>query len=142
MPGKMTTEEAYAYIDAKPGRITLTTIGRDGYPHSLPIGYFRMGDEVFLGGRAGTQKMLNAERNAKVSLLLESGETMQDIKGLMIQGEATVISAADDVLPLAREAARQRGAPADRLPEQAPPGAAFIRVTPRKMISWDYARES
>lgn len=140
MPGKFTTEEAYAYIDAKPGRITLTTIGRDGYPHSVPIGYFRIGDEVFLGGRAGTQKMLNVERNPRVSLLLESGETMQDIKGLMIQGEATVVSAPDELLRLAREAARQRGAPEDRLPTQPPAGAAFVRVTPRKMISWDYAR--
>ena len=141
MPATMTKEEAHAYLDSKPGWIVLTTIGADGYPHSVPIGYFRIGDEVFLGGRAGTQKMLNVERNPRVSLLLESGETMQNIKGLMIQGEASVVSEPEELLRLAREAARQRGAPEDRLPTEPPAGAAFVRVTPRKMISWDYARE-
>jgi hypothetical protein len=90
MPGKLTLEEMRAYLDSRPGWITLTTIGRDGYPHSVPIGYFRLGDEVYVGGRAGTQKMKNAARNPKVTLLLDSGTTMRDIKGLMIQGDATV----------------------------------------------------
>ena len=55
-------------------------------PHSIPIGYFRDGDTVYVGGRAGTQKTKNVERNPNVSLLLQSGSSMQDIKGLMIQG--------------------------------------------------------
>ena len=44
MPASLTPDEARAYIDSRPGWIILTTIGRDGMPHSLPIGYFRAGD--------------------------------------------------------------------------------------------------
>ena len=91
MPGKLTTQEVLEFLDSRPGWITFTTIGNDGYPHSIPIGYFRDGPDVLIGGMDKTQKILNVERNSKVSLSLESGSTMQDIKGVLIQGEGTVV---------------------------------------------------
>lgn len=138
----MSLDEVHAFLDEKPGWITLTTIGRDGYPHSVPIGYFRLGEEVYLGCRPGTQKVKNIERDSRVSLSLESGTTMSDIRGIMIQGDARIYTSADDVLRLSREAARQRGVPEDELPVEPRPNAAYIGVTPRKIISWDYSRES
>jgi PPOX class probable F420-dependent enzyme len=140
MPAKLTKDEAHAYLDSRPGWIILTTIGRDGRPHSVPIGYFRVGDEVYIGCRAGTQKLKNIERNPNVTVLLQSGDSMQNIKGLMIQGTATVLTAPDDLLRLGREAAKWRGVPEEQWPKEARPGAAYIRVTPAKMISWDYSR--
>ena len=136
----MTREEVHAFLDSKPGWIVLTTIGRDGYPHSVPIGYFRVGDEVYVGCRDNTQKVLNVRRNPKVSLSLEAGSTMRDIKGVLIQGEATVYTTPDDLLRLSREAARQRGVPDDQLPTVPRPGSAYIGVRPVKIISWDYAK--
>lgn len=141
MPAKLTKDEAHAYIDSRPGWIILTTIGPNGRPHSVPIGYFRVGDDVYVGGRAGTQKMKNAERNPNVTLLLQSGDSMQNIKGLMIQGTGTVFTQPDDLLRLGREAAKWRGVPEDQWPKEARPGAAYIRVSPDKIISWDYSRE-
>jgi PPOX class probable F420-dependent enzyme len=140
MPGTMTDDEVNAFLDSRPGWIVLTTIGRDGYPHSVPIGYFRIGDDVCIGCRAGTQKVRNIERNSRVSVMLESGSTMQDIKGVIIQGDATVITEPDEVLPLMRQAARHRGTPEANLPTEARPGTAYIRVRRRKVISWDYGK--
>jgi nitroimidazol reductase NimA-like FMN-containing flavoprotein (pyridoxamine 5'-phosphate oxidase superfamily) len=136
----LSKDEAQAFLDSKPGWIALTTMSRNGYPHTVPIGYFRLGDEVYIGCRAGTQKLKNIERDPKVSLMLESGNSMQDIKGLVIQGDASVITDPDGVLRLAREAARLRGTPEDQLPEAPSPTAAYIRVAPRKYISWDYGK--
>jgi nitroimidazol reductase NimA-like FMN-containing flavoprotein (pyridoxamine 5'-phosphate oxidase superfamily) len=110
-------------------------------PHSIPIGYFRSGDDVYVGGRAGTQKMRNVQRNPNVSLLLQSGGSMQDIKGLMIQGRGTVLESSDDLLQAARDAAKWRGVPEAQWPTEARPGSAYIRVTPTRLISWDYSRE-
>ncbi len=140
MPATLTLDEAHAYLDSKPGWIILTTIGRDGMPHSVPIGYFRLGDDVYVGCRAGAQKLKNIERNPNVSLLVQSGGSMQDIKGVMIQGTGVVFTSDDDILRLSREAARVRGVPEEQLPSEARPGAAYIRVQPRKIISWDYSR--
>ena len=141
MPASLTKEEAYEFLDSRPGWIILTTVGRDGFPHSVPIGYFRLGDEIYVGGRAGTQRTKNVERNPHVSLLIESGRTMQEIKGLMIQGNADVITEPQELLPLTREAARQRGTPEEELPTESRPGIAYIRVRPHRFISWDYSRE-
>jgi general stress protein 26 len=106
----------------------------------VPIGYFRVDEEIYIGCRAGTQKLKNIERNPNVTVLLQSGDSMQNIKGLMIQGTATVLTAPDDLLRLGRDAAKWRGVPEEQWPKEARPGAAYIRVTPAKMISWDYSR--
>ncbi|MEX1254717.1 MAG: pyridoxamine 5'-phosphate oxidase family protein [Dehalococcoidia bacterium] len=141
MPAKLTKDEAHAFLDSRPGWLVLTTIGRNSYPHTIPVGYFRMGDDVYTGGRAGTQRLKNIERNPKVSALVESGKTMQEIKGLMIEGDAELVTEPSEVLPLMREAARQRGTPDDQFPTAARPGVAYIRIRPRRYVSWDYSRE-
>lgn len=140
MPGKMTRDEVHAFLDSRPGWIALTTMSASGHPHTIPIGYFRQGDRVYMGCRAGTQKLKNIERNPKVSLMLESGSTMQDIKGVCIQGEGRVITEPSEMLPLLRASMAARGVPDDQLPTEARPGAAYIEVTPSKIISWDYAK--
>ena len=140
MPAKLSKDEVNAFLDSKPGWIALTTMSKDGYPHTVPIGYFRLGDDVYIGCRAGSQKLKNIERDPKVSLMLESGGSMQDIKGVVIQGEATVTTDGAELLRLTREAAAKRGVPEAQLPAQPPPGAAYIRVVAKKYLSWDYSR--
>lgn len=141
MSAPMTPQEIHAFLDSKPGWIVLSTIGRDGYPHSVLLGYFRLGDDVYMGCRAGTQKVVNIERNPQVSLVLESGRTMRDIKGVMIQGQARVYTDAENLLRLRREAERLRGVPEAERSQEAPVGSAYIQVAPRRVISWDYGRE-
>ena len=63
MPATLTKEEAHDFLDSPPGWLILTTVGKDGYPHSIPIGYFRLGDDIYVGGRTGTQRIKNVERN-------------------------------------------------------------------------------
>ncbi len=142
MPVSLTKEEAHDFLDGRPGWLIFTSIGKGGYPHSVPIGYFRQGDDIYLGGRAVTQRLKNVQRNPKVSALIESGKSMQDIKGLMIQGDADLAEEPDEVLPLLRESARRRGTPDDKLPREAPPGVAYIRIRPKKYVSWDYSRQA
>jgi len=140
MPATLTPDEVNAFLDSRPGWLILTTIGRDGYPHSVPLGYIRDGDAIYIGSRTTTQRLKNVERNPKVSLMVESGSTMADIKGVIIQGDATIIREPDEVLSLLREAGRRRGTPEELLPAEPRPDVAYIRVTPRKTISWDYSR--
>ena len=139
MPRKMSIKEAHEFLDSKPGWIALTTIGEDGYPHTVPLGYFRLGDDILMGVRGNTRKLRNIQDNPKVSLLLESGNSMQDIKGLMVQGTATVHSNPEETLNYAREAARLRGIPEQDLPTEARQGAAYIKVSPTRFRSWDYS---
>ncbi|MEM7142496.1 MAG: pyridoxamine 5'-phosphate oxidase family protein [Actinomycetota bacterium] len=138
MPSSLDDDAFDAFLDTKPGWIVLTTITPDGYPHSVPLGYFREGDRVYCGCVDGTAKIRHIEQNPKVSLVIESGSTMSDIKGAMVQGTATVRRDPETVLALMRTGAAQRGVADADLPTQARPGAAFIDVAIERRISWDY----
>lgn len=141
MPAKLTKEEAHEFIDRGARWIYLTTIGKNGYPHTVPIGHFRIGDEIYAGGHLGTQRLANVARNTKVSALFEAGSSMQDIKGVLVQGDASVVSEPAEVLKLMRASMSRRGVPDDQLPTEPRPNVAYIKITPRKYISWDYSRE-
>src|SRR4030095_8071331 len=141
MPAHMTDQEVKAFLDTKPGWIVLSTLGRGGYPHSVPLGYFRLGDDVYIGCRAGTQKLKNIERNPNVSLLLESGATRKDRRGVRSQGQATVHTDPETALRLSREAARLRGVAEDALPREPRPGGACIQVERSLRSPASHARE-
>ena len=105
----MTESEAWEYIESKPGWIALSTNGHDGFPHTVPIGYFVSGGSIFIGCLDSTQKVKNVERNQKISLTLESGETMADIKGVLIKANAEIIRDDEARIAISQLAARQRG---------------------------------
>lgn len=138
MKRSLTDKEFEQFFEDHNGWIILSTIDASGFPHSLPIGYFTHDGKVYCGTRDNTQKIRNIEKNPKVSLLIESGTTMRDIKGAMIQGNARVIRAEEEALHCAQIAAKARGVEEKDLPSKANPGAAYIEITPVNKISWDY----
>ena len=139
MPRKLSDEQIAAYLDSRPGWAVLSTIDKDGFPHSVPLGYFRLGTDIVMGVRDGTRKVANVENNPNVSVLLEDGSSMADIRGVMVQGRARIVREPSEAVQLAREGARARGVPESEWPTAPRPGAAYIRVTPVRTLSWDYS---
>ena len=139
MPRQMSKEEALAFIDSAPGWATLSSIGMDGYPHSIPIGWFRVHKKIFMGCIDQTQKVKNIERNQKISVCIESGSTMRDIKGVLLRGNASIVRAPEDRLALSIIAAKSRGVEKKDLPKVASPTGVYIELSDFKITSWDYA---
>jgi nitroimidazol reductase NimA-like FMN-containing flavoprotein (pyridoxamine 5'-phosphate oxidase superfamily) len=139
MPRKLNDDEVETLLDSRPGWAALSTIDKDGFPHTVPLGYFRIGRDVVMGVRDGTRKVANVESNPKVSVMLEDGSTMSDIRGVMIQGHARIVREPDEALQLARDGAKARGVPESEWPSAARPGSVYIRVSPERILSWDYS---
>ena len=139
MPRQLSDEEIEAYLDSRPAWAILSTIDHDGFPHSVPLGYFRLGRDIVMGVRDRTRKVANVERNPNVSVLLEDGSSMADIRGVLLQGRARIVREHGEALQLAREGARARGVPEFEWPTAPREGAAYIRVTPVRTVSWDYS---
>jgi len=139
MPRKLTDEEIEAFLDSRPGWAMLSTIDSGGFPHTVPLGYFRLGHDIVMGVRDRTRKVANIEADPKVSVMLEDGSSMADIRGVLLQGHARIVRAPADRLALAREGARMRGVPESEWPTEARPGVVYIRVTPARTVSWDYS---
>ena len=139
MPRQFSDEQIQAYLDSRPSWAMLSTIDNGGFPHTVPLGYFRLGRDIIMGVRDGTRKVANVESNPNVSILFEDGSTMADIRGVMFQGQARIVRERTEALQLAREGARARGVPESEWPTAPRPGVAYIRMTPLKTVSWDYA---
>jgi nitroimidazol reductase NimA-like FMN-containing flavoprotein (pyridoxamine 5'-phosphate oxidase superfamily) len=139
MAKKLSDEQIEAFLDSRPGWAMLSTIDEDGFPHTVPLGYFRLGRDIIMGVRDGTRKVANVESNQNVSILLEDGSSMADIRGVMFQGHARIVRERREALELATEGARARGVPESEWPTEPRPGAAYIRVTPVRTLSWNYA---
>ncbi|MBI3927937.1 MAG: pyridoxamine 5'-phosphate oxidase family protein [Armatimonadetes bacterium] len=131
----MLDADALAFLESEPDWMVLSTLGRDGSAHSVPLGYFVQNSHIYMGCRDRTQKVRNIERDSRVTLLLASSRGSAVNRGLMLRGEADILREPDMLLPLLEQAARKRGHPraAD---DPIPPGIAYIRVRPTRVIRW------
>ncbi len=98
----------------------LATIGTDGFPHVVPLGwsYNPALDTIDVGGRdlAKTKKFRNVQANPKVALVIDDVLPPWRPRCVMVRGEAEALE----------EAA---SADSKRL-------EAVIRIHPRQVINW------
>ena len=132
----MTADEVHSYLDQRGEWAILTTLHPSGFPHSVTLGYFRLGDDVYLGMNDGTQKVRNAERDPRASVLVTSSKAAGGIDGVLLQGRASIVRGRAERLALAQEAARQRGE-AD-LPATVSENGVYLKLTPERVVSWIY----
>jgi PPOX class probable F420-dependent enzyme len=137
-------DERRRYIAAAPTMI-LVSIGRDGYPHAVPM-WFVVDDDgvVYMTTYGRSQKAVNLRRNPRVALLVESGVRYDELKGVLIRGRAEVI---DDlelcVRVLSRVHAKQVGGLADGIEDLMRAQArkrVVLKLTPERITSWDHAK--
>jgi hypothetical protein len=129
----MTSEEIWDFCDSRPGWAAFTTLDEDGFPHTVAIGYFRLGEVLYCGCRAGTRKCRNLAANPKASLMLESGRTGQGLKGVLFQGPGRVIEDPAELLEIKGRLADSRGEPR---PTESAPGIAYLELRPQRIRSW------
>ncbi len=130
---ELSEAEIHQFLDSKEQWMVLTTLGPDGFPHSVPLGYFRFGSDLVSGCKPFTQKVKNIERNPKVSALFENGRGGQGLKGVLFRGRARIVRDQEEKWELKREACRQRG---EEPPHELNPDFVYIRITPQKITSW------
>src|SRR4051794_19878862 len=111
------SDSELAYLAVKPGLARLATIGADGLPHVVPLGwsYNRDLDCIDIHGRdlANTKKFRNVIANPAAALLI------------------------DDVLPPWRpRAVMIRGQAEARVDDETGANAPVIRLSPAQVLSW------
>ena len=143
----MTEEEAAAFLDEQ-RTVICATIGRDGWPHLMPLWYVVREGELWAWTYAKSQKVRNLERDPRATLQVESGTEYQELRGVMLKCEVELRRDAADVAALGREIfARYTGTSLDTLDEnvaamveaQAPKRVA-MRFAERERASWDHRK--
>ena len=145
---RMTDEECRAYIDAA-HTIIITSIGKDGAPHPMPM-WFGLEDDgaIVMSTFTKSQKIKNIERDPRVALLIESGAVYDQLKGVVIDGTAELVRDSEAVTDIlvrvnARSVDGMQDANADQI-RAAVAGTAKkrtgIRIRPQKIVSWDHSK--
>ncbi|MBT8215356.1 MAG: pyridoxamine 5'-phosphate oxidase family protein [Acidimicrobiia bacterium] len=146
----MTAEEQLAFLE-EGHTLIVTTLGSDGYPHVAPMWYFVQDGKVAFRSFTKSQKIVNLQRNPKLTVLLEVGDTYEELRGLMIKGTARLVTDPEQVLAMYGELSTRYAFVGDEpVPlEGEALEAAFGRfaakntgviVEPEKIISWDHPK--
>lgn len=77
--------------------IVLCTIGPDGAPDPVPMWFVVDGDVLWMRTYAKSQKVRNIERDARVSLLAETGDRYVELRGLQLTGPLEVDADVDRI---------------------------------------------
>ncbi len=133
-------EQAAFFRERK--KAALATIDKDGFPHVVAMNYFARDGAFYMTSYGKAQKVVNVRRNAKVALMVESGDTYAELRGVMIRGRCEILESEEAV-----RAAFEGRAEAQSTPSPAQPGAqasapkrVVLKIVPEKVISWDHRK--
>ncbi|HET9110482.1 MAG TPA: TIGR03618 family F420-dependent PPOX class oxidoreductase [Ktedonobacterales bacterium] len=143
---RMTEQEIAAYLEQ--GRtLAVATINPDGTPHLVAMWYALVDGNVAFWTYAKSQKAVNLRRDPRLTLMMESGATYDQLRGLQISGRATLVEDPEQVLALG-EAIYRRNSSVDGTltPQQMQTIARQalkrigVIVEPISIASWDHSK--
>ena len=140
----MSGEEAAAFLEQ--GRIvTCATLGRDGWPHLMPLWYVIRDGQLWSWTYRKSQKVVNLRRDARCTLQVEAGREYSELRGVMLACETVIHEDIDVVAPLGAEIAARYGG-ADLTPEleaamrKQAAKRAGLQFVERRRASWDHRK--
>jgi PPOX class probable F420-dependent enzyme len=140
---EMTSEERAAFL-AQARTAAFSTIDPWGYPHTVAMWFAMEGELAVMTTYAKSQKARNVERNPKVALMAEAGDTYDTLRGVLIRGRGELVSdPAYTLSVLKRIHEKMLGAIPDGIEEALERQArkrVVVRVHPEKISSWDHRK--
>ena len=141
----MTEAEVQQYL-ATQKVLNVATIGPSGHPHVVAMWYNVVNSEVVFWTFGKSQKIINLRRDAKMTGLIESGESYNELRGVELVGTGRIVEDFDEILAIGLAVgAKYNGA--DILSEAARP---FLEAQAHKrlgvvfdierVVSWDHSK--
>lgn len=97
----MTDDEVAAYL-AEQTVLNVATLGPTGHPHLVAMWYEVIDGKVAFWTFGKSQKVLNLRRDPRITCLVESGETYEELRGVELVGTADLVEDYDAVLAIGR----------------------------------------
>ena len=143
---KLTDEEQRELIDSE-RVVVVASMGPRGWPHLMPLWYVPRNGEIWIWTYAKSQKVKNLERDPRATLLIETGVSYQELRGIQIEAESELIRDIDRIVEYAKEMTVRygegiesvEGDAAAGLRVQAPKRVA-IRFHPKRIATWDHRK--
>ena len=135
---RLTPEEQAAFLRENP-KCALATIDKDGFPHVVAMGFYVEDGAFWMTSYAKAQKVLNIRRNPKVGLMVETGASYAELRGVTVRGACEII---EDVETVRRVMDHRRSSAESgrRGSLDSAPKRVVLKITPQKIASWDHSK--
>lgn len=146
MPGKrasikFTPEEQEVFL-ARNQKGALATLDQNGYPHVVAMNYVYRDGNFYMTSYGRAQKVVNARRNPKVALMVETGRVYNELQGVLVRGRCEIIEDASEVQVTWRKMGDVQGGKSG-VPREAAASMAkrvVMKIIPEKFTSWDHTK--
>jgi nitroimidazol reductase NimA-like FMN-containing flavoprotein (pyridoxamine 5'-phosphate oxidase superfamily) len=142
---KLTPDEVAEFL-ARERVMSVSSNGRDGWPHVTALWYAMRGTDPWFWTYRKSQKVKNLERDDRATALIESGQEYSELKGVMLRTRAHIEYETDRVIDFAEElfAKYQGTRPGAEGMRDALRGQAAKRVAIRlevvDTVTWDHQK--
>jgi PPOX class probable F420-dependent enzyme len=96
----MTDAEVQEFLASGAKVLQVATIGRDGAPHLAPMWFVMDDGRIVFRSFTKSQKIVNLQRDPRLTVLVETGDTYETLRGVMIKGRAELVEDPDYVLEI------------------------------------------
>ena len=140
----MSDDEVASFLEEQ--RVVIcATNGPRGWPHLMPLWYIMRDGDVWAWTYAKSQKVRNLERDGRATLQVESGDEYQELRGVMIEGDAEIHRETELIVEFGAELMQRYGADAtgpefmEAVRVQANKRVA-LQFTARRVATWDHRK--
>lgn len=141
---RMTADEVREFL-AERHTMNVATIGPDGHVHLVAMWYGFVDGRPAFETYTRSQKVLNLRRDPRITVLVEDGDTYDELRGVELVGRATVHEDRDTVMACAASVV-ERYFPTDSAEDAhaIAEGLAAKRVAVvidvERTVSWDHRK--
>jgi PPOX class probable F420-dependent enzyme len=134
----MSEAEVAAFLQEQ-RTLIVATIGRDGWPHVMPLWYVVRARECWAWTYAKSQKVRNLERDARCTLQVEAGASYDELRGVMLKCAAAIHRDPEVVAGVGSELAARYGGGGHVTPQQAAKRVA-LQFMVKEIASFDHRK--
>ncbi|MEI6446394.1 MAG: pyridoxamine 5'-phosphate oxidase family protein [Actinomycetes bacterium] len=140
----MSEDEVLAFL-AEERIVTCATIGRDGWPHLMPLWFVVRDGEVCAWTFAKSQKVKNLERDNRATIQVEAGNDYHELRGVMMKTRVELVRDLESVTDLgaeimARYAGGDLGDEGRAMIEAQAAKRVGLRFVPEEKATWDHRK--
>ena len=125
-------------------KAALATVDKDGFPHVVAMNFVARDGAILMTSYGKAQKVINIRRNPKVAVMVETGRTYSDLRGVMIRGECEIIEDLATVEATMRAIVQKDSGVVEiaRGPLRSASKRVVLKVIAKKIASWDHSKLS
>ena len=146
----MTDDEIWSFL-APSRAAVLSTLGKDGFPHTVAMWFVPAQDDgnLRMWAYRKSQKIRNLERDPRCSVMVEEGDTYDTLKGVLVQGRAQLVEDPAKIEEIGRQLYDRYTFPITGVDVDAGPHIEIRRQASKRkgivipmdnVASWDHSR--